>query len=145
MLVKRGKFWNREGARADRATSNGVLLGIQRRSVNAGFAIMLSCVLLFSVGCGLLVTRSTLEAECKEDDGRSCYDLASMWKNGQGGKKDLARARMYYEIACEKGEFMACILAGRMWRKGEGGSADESKAKYYFDEEKKLTAPKKPD
>ncbi len=105
----------------------------------------LSCTLLFSAGCGLIVTRSVLEAECKEDDSRSCYDLASMCKKGQGGKKDLAKARIYYGIACEKGDSMACIFAGRMWRKGEGGPADESKARYYFIEEKRLSAAKKSD
>ena len=99
---------------------------------------ILSLILLLS-GCGLIVTRGALETECNEDVGKSCQDLASMWKNGQGGKKDLAKARMYYEIACEKGEWIGCIFAGRMWRKGEGGPADEKKARYYFAEEKRLT------
>ncbi len=108
--------------------------------------IALFCALLFSAGCSLIVTRSSLETECKdEEDSRSCYALASMWKKGQGGKKDLAKARMYYGIACEKGDSMACIFAGRMWRKGEGGPADESKARYYFIEEKRLSAVKKSD
>lgn len=54
--------------------------------------------------------------------------LASMYEDGIGAKKDLARARFYYEVGVEKNLAPAMTRLGMLYERGTGVSADLTKA-----------------
>jgi|GEM_PF-4402237 len=74
--------------------------------------------------------RKTFFQVCSSDVPHSptaCCQLGGLWERGDGGPKDLVKARGYYKKACDGGTESCCIELGRLLLKGEGGPQDANK------------------
>ncbi len=63
----------------------------------------------------------------------SCFNLAIMYKNGNGVEKDDFRAVDFYTKACEMNHQKACYNLGVMYLEGDFLAINKTKAKEYFE------------
>lgn len=73
--------------------------------------------------------RVASQQACDSGDASACDDLGSMWKVGQGGPRDPARARVLYDKACSGGRAGGCRELAALWAAGVGGQEDVAKAR----------------
>lgn len=69
--------------------------------------------------------RAQFLANCAKKEPRSCYMLAGMANQGEGGPRDEGQARLAYGKACEHGLAFACSSQAAMLASGDGGKEDK--------------------
>jgi len=69
--------------------------------------------------------RAQFLASCAKKEPRSCYMLAGMANQGDGGTRDEGQARVAYGKACELGLAFACSSQAGMMASGDGGKEDK--------------------
>lgn len=69
--------------------------------------------------------RTQFLANCAKKEPRSCYMLAGMANQGEGGPRDEGQARLAYGKACELGLAFACSSQAAMLSSGDGGKEDK--------------------
>lgn len=69
--------------------------------------------------------RTQFLANCAKKDAKSCYMLAGMANQGEGGSRDEAQARTAYGKACELGLAFSCSSQALMLSNGDGGKEDK--------------------
>lgn len=69
--------------------------------------------------------RAQFLANCARKEPRSCYMLAGMANQGEGGSRDEAQARTAYAKSCELGLAFACSSQAAMMSSGDGGKEDK--------------------
>lgn len=69
--------------------------------------------------------RAQFLANCAKKEPRSCYMLAGMANQGEGGPRDEGQARLAYGKACELGLAFACSSQAGMMANGDGGKEDK--------------------
>ncbi len=72
-------------------------------------------------------------ARAQQGDPQSEYELASIYENGRGVKKDFAEALRWYEKAAEQGHIGAQIDLGWFYQSGEGVNKDINKAIDFYE------------
>jgi uncharacterized protein len=72
--------------------------------------------------------RAQFLANCAKKEARSCYMLAGMANQGDGGPRDEGQARTAYGKACELGLAFACSSQAAMLASGDGGREDKALA-----------------
>lgn len=65
---------------------------------------------------------------CDAANASECKRLASMYAEGKGVAKDLARAAALYEKACDAGDAASCFTGMIYYLRGEGVSKDPARA-----------------
>jgi len=74
-----------------------------------------------------------LVEEAKSGDTSAAFLLASAYKNGKLGKKDLKKSYYWYKEAAMQGDADAMLMLGWLYYKGsEDIAIDMQKAKYWF-------------
>ncbi len=73
-------------------------------------------------------SRAQFLANCAKKEPRSCYMLAGMANQGDGGPRDEGQARTAYGKACELGLAFACSSQAGMLASGDGGREDKALA-----------------
>lgn len=79
------------------------------------------------------------QKSCDLDCELGCNNLASMYFNGEGVKKNIFIAKDYYQKACDLGSGMGCFNLGAMYEYGEGVKKDFSKALSFYQKSCKMT------
>ncbi|MFW9619049.1 MAG: tetratricopeptide repeat protein [Sulfurospirillum sp.] len=54
--------------------------------------------------------KELFEKACNEGDAAGCYNLVTMYENGQGVKQDLFKAVQFFEKACDNGYVTGCSI-----------------------------------
>ena len=65
---------------------------------------------------------------CDGGDMRGCFNLGTMYANGNGVQKDFSKAAQLFKKACDGGSMYGCYNLGVMYAKGSGVEKDFSKA-----------------
>ena len=63
---------------------------------------------------------------------QSCMDLAFMFYEGKGVRKDFAKSSAYFRKSCELDNALACNQLGSLYAEGQGVRKDIAIAKRYF-------------
>ena len=87
---------------------------------------------VFPISMLLLLNLNLFAKTCSDGDMEACYNLASMYANGDGVRQDKHKAIKLYTEACDGGYMTACIILGHMYYKGEGIPKNKQKAKELF-------------
>uniref|UniRef100_A0A8C5R9R3 Cytochrome c oxidase assembly factor 7 n=1 Tax=Leptobrachium leishanense TaxID=445787 RepID=A0A8C5R9R3_9ANUR len=74
------------------------------------------------------LARNYYEKACDGNIAASCFNLSTMYLQGEAGMKDMSRALRYSEKACELGHLWGCANASRMYKLGDGVSQNDAKA-----------------
>ena len=69
--------------------------------------------------------RTQFLATCAKKEPRSCFMLAGMANQGEGGPRDEGQARLAFGKACELGLAFACSSQAGMLASGDGGKEDK--------------------
>ena len=69
--------------------------------------------------------RAQFLANCAKKEPRSCYMLAGMANQGEGGPRDEGQARLAFGKSCELGLAFACSSHAAMLASGDGGKEDK--------------------
>ncbi len=70
---------------------------------------------------------------CEKGVGEACFNLGQMWRDGQGGERDLSIAAAATAAACARGLGDACSVLGTHSIAGEGVPADAEQAVRLFE------------
>ncbi len=77
--------------------------------------------------------RALFTKACDGNDALGCANLASLTWDGEGGRRDPAKAAVLSEKACTAGDAFSCGTLGSLWAQGELGAKDPAKAVTYFE------------
>jgi TPR repeat protein len=77
--------------------------------------------------------RRWLERAARLGDARAAYALALSWREGEGGRRELALAVPWLEQAAAGGVAAAHYLLGNAYRDGEGVAADVPRALAHYE------------
>lgn len=75
---------------------------------------------------------SLIEPLAQSRDTRACYELAQLYRNGTGVRKDVARARQLLEVAAQQGHADSQYLLGIFYSKGVGGEKNPERAQHFL-------------
>ncbi|NPU92757.1 MAG: hypothetical protein HPY82_12695 [Gammaproteobacteria bacterium] len=73
-----------------------------------------------------------IEPLARSRDPKACYELAQLYRNGTGVKKDVTKARQLLETAAQQGQADSQYLLGVFYSKGIGGAKDPQQAQRYL-------------
>ena len=79
--------------------------------------------------------KKDIELYTKACDGghmSGCYNLALLYKNGQGVRQDYKKANELWSKACDGGDMGGCYNLGFLYNYGQGVRQNKSKAKELF-------------
>lgn len=72
---------------------------------------------------------------CGAREAVGCYNLASMYADGQEGiKQDYSKAAELYGLACHRGDAKGCFNLGSMYYYGQGVPQGKTDALKYYEE-----------
>ena len=71
-------------------------------------------------------------AACNKGEADECTSAAILFQQ-DGGEKELAEARVYFEKGCKGGHDMGCSYLAGMLAQGQGGAVDALKARELWD------------
>lgn len=66
---------------------------------------------------------------CAEGDGRACYQIGQIHRQGLGKPQDMAAADTAYQAACDAGFAAGCTLLGNLLFEGRGLDEDVTRAR----------------
>lgn len=72
------------------------------------------------------------DAACKAGNGTGCFELAVMYRDGEGVERNLGRMRQLYEVACTAQDGRGCFNLANAYGKGEGVTQDQPRAATYL-------------
>jgi uncharacterized protein len=75
----------------------------------------------------------SFQRAASQGDDRAQYNLAQMYRQGQGASQDYAEAVKWYRLAARQGHVDAQINLGLMYAKGQGVPLDHVRACMWFD------------
>jgi TPR repeat protein len=73
-------------------------------------------------------------AACDKGQADECTSAAILFQQ-DGGEKELAEARVYFEKGCSGGHDMGCSYLASMLAQGQGGDVDAAKARELWDKQ----------
>ena len=73
-----------------------------------------------------------LKKACDGGDMDGCYNLGTIYANGNGVEKNVKKAMDLYKKVCDGGEMRGCYNLGVMYAKGSGVEKDFGKAAELF-------------
>jgi TPR repeat protein len=77
-------------------------------------------------------TVATLTQQAAQGDAKAQYNLGVMYDKGEGGERNLAKARELYTQAAAQGYAPAQYNLGVMYDTGEGGECNLAKARELY-------------
>jgi len=76
--------------------------------------------------------RALFEKACDGGEITGCYNLGSLYQNGQGVSQDYAQARTLDQKACDGGQMSGCNNLGQLYQYGQGVSQDYAHARMLY-------------